>query len=1587
MVGQARVADRYELKDVLGEGGMGVVFRAYDIKTKSMVALKTMRDVSDPLAVELFSKEWTVLASISHPNIVDIRDVGEIDENGRKKPFFVMPLLPGTTLAKLIETSSSRLTVERVVGIMAQVCRGLQAAHERGLIHRDIKPSNIFVMEDDTAKIIDFGVAHLAGSHSVTGQKGTWQYMAPEQIDLKPITPVSDVFSLGVVCYETLTNRKPFACKTPEETAEAVRERIAPPIFEINPGVSPAVSSVIHKAMAKQPLHRLSSAREFAELLQKAHRNELTERFDRSKIQPRIERAKKALAEADADFASEILTALETEGYIDPEISLLRNKIDQTVRQRKIRQLLETARTRVEQDEIPLALEKLLEVLEIDPENADALALRSSIEQQRNDRQIESWMALARRHLDRHDFPEARQALTEVLKIRPSDSVARGLLQEAERREQEALRTRAEIEQLYGSAVNAYHSGEISTALTKLERLLEIGRQVPDAAHPDRDALYRSLYKEVRSEHDSIHNAYEDARRQLAERNFGRALEICEEFLGRYPTDPVFQALKLEAVELRRQELSEYIAEVGRRADAESDLDRKLNIFKEACERYPNEQQFQQSLKLTRERRDLVLSIVAKARNYEDKNLFTEALGQWDTLRNIYPRYPGIDIEVSQLMKRRDQQAKEEAKARLIDQVDQLINQGEFTRALERLSVARSEEPQDPELAGLERLARQGRERALEAQSICSQAQSLYEQKNFPEAVDLLHRAQKLDPKNEAIQGVLVNALVEQARRLVDSEDWRGAEPLLQEASTLDTAHAGARALRTLIADNRRKEFVSQCLAEARDLQASGSVESALSKVESALAQYPKESRLLQQQTALQNLLQGERHRATRANDLGELKDLRKKIGDAPPASDLGSIFDPSIFERTQAIQKKYPDDPEVGTIAAEISHFAHPGLAAAASAAPANAAPAPPAEMLSTAGPANATVTAHPGPVPVANQTAPPAAQPPAPQPAPKPTAARARKSGPPLFKQRRFGMYAGVGAAVVVLLAAAVIVSSRKAHPTPAPRSTAAATIAVAIQTSPADATVTVNGEAHSGTVNLLSGRGYDVVVSRPGYVTDRESGKRASATWSYALEPEPVRLTFAASDKAGKILVDNMEKTDIQSGVPQDLELPPDGAPHTISVKGATSDVLQFTVTAKPAELPVISNLNPKDLIIVSSFGHDAVVYTGGRTLKGNLYGQPPQPITADGLRLTLADNVENFIAFDDKDVSKISLAVDNAPSIYIGLNAEKNIAYLTFQCTNVPWARLIVDGTERKPMKPGKWRLMGLPPGPHSILVEADGFESYSQQVQLTKGSTLPLNVELKQKVITTSKLVIENGTPGAQVFVDGAEKSTLDASGSAAIEVPAGEHRISFRKQDFENSPEITRTFIGGQQILLQGEAQLKKIVTVVAPPPPKPAPKPTPAPVVLKPLTISSLFANPSLIAQDGLWWKSSAETDYVFLRPGVILKFSLAFLDPGKNLFGKRRKVEWVLSYLNSQDKVSYDFDGKRLRRRATAKGEKAESDSTACEAHPGDLQFVIAIEPSKIVVTPDGCDAETYESTDRDLTMGQIGIKPNADFVIRRP
>ena len=372
---------------------------------------------------------------------------------------------------------------------------------------------------------------------------------------------------------------------------------------------------------------------------------------------------------------------MEAEGYLDPGIGVLRRQIDSAIRRKTVAQLLESARTRMEEDEYPLALQKVREALDLDPQSAEALALKERIEHSRGQRQVDEWYRLARQHVDACGFDHARQALQNVLELRPADTRALELLSAVERREQEYVKLHAEKEQLYQAALDAYERAELSTALSKIERVLELDRKAPDTGTSKRGTAYQSLYNQVRSERDAMMNSYAEARRELDEGNFPRALALCEEYLKRYPGQALFQALKFDVEEQRRQKLSGFVAEVDRRADAEPDLDKRVEILRDAAERFPEEEHFQRALRLARDKRDLVNSIVVKARRLEEQHQFGDALAQWEILRTIYAQYPGLEFEVERLRKRREQQAREDAKARWVERIDGHLEAGEYTRA------------------------------------------------------------------------------------------------------------------------------------------------------------------------------------------------------------------------------------------------------------------------------------------------------------------------------------------------------------------------------------------------------------------------------------------------------------------------------------------------------------------------------------------------------------------------------------------------------------------------------------------------------------------------------------------------------------------------------------------------------------------------------------------------------------------------------------------------------------------------------------------------------------------------------------------
>ena len=1414
-----KLAGRYEIRQILGEGGMGLVYRAYDTVIRREVALKTIRDIPEAAAFQLFYKESDVLASMSHPNIVEIFDIGEFEEGGKRKPYFVMPLLPGTTLDNLIRNASHRLTVERTIEIFSQVCRGLQAAHERGLVHRDLKPSNIFVMEDDSVKIIDFGVAHITDAASTMGQKGTLLYMSPEQIEMKPLSALSDIFSLSVCCYEALTGRQPFRRARSEEIVEAILRLVPPPASDLNGSVNDAISRVLHKGMAKQPWHRFATARDFSDALNKALRNQPIEFFDPARLRPRLERATRALEDGDFQFAGEILGELEAEGHMDSSIALLRQQLDAAVRQKTIAKLLESAKSRFEEEEDPLALQKIQEVLQIDPQNVAAIGLKSRIESRRGQRQIDNWYRLASQHIENHAYVHAREALDNVLQLNPSEARAHQLLAEIDRQEQEYNKLRQEKAQLHQAAMEAWKNGEVSTALAKLALVLDLDRRAPDSSNPERSAAYQSFYNKVRSEHDGINNAYAEATKCLGERNFAKALAICGTYLGKYPNNALFQALKFDVEEQQRQQLSSFIASVDRQVEAEADLDKRVNIIKEALGQYPGETHFERALRLVQDKRDLVNSIVSRAHLHEEQGLFNEALSDWEVLRTIYPQYPGLKFEVERLQKRREQQALSEGKARWVDQIDACMHSSEYARALELLQRAQAEFPNDSELLQLDKVAREGLERASEAQRLMTEGQDLCAQNRFYDGIKLLRQAHSLDEHNAVARAVLCNALLEQSRPMLDA-NWEEAENLIQQALDLNPGHPLAKSMRTLLLDRKREDFIGHCIQHARRLQAAADFAGALARVEEGLKDYPQNARLMQIRESLQKDLALAEQRQTRRKDLDELRRMERE------AERTGNVSDTKAFgERAKDLATAYPNGPEFQAIAKDAHSWKAIGSLESRSAIRASEIPqSPGATMLFSPGAVGAA------PPPPGDEYGGEAGQAVAPARAAAPTA-----KGPNAFsrlvrsaqqnwrelRQRRLLPLAAavrsrigslprngtaiISAALLLLLVIGfgiVRVRTRPKIPPEAPP------LSVSIRTFPPGATILVDGK-QSGISELaleLNPGAYNVVARLDGYepATGSLEVKAASPnTLELTLQPTSPSVRVAADADSGKIWLDDNPVADMD-GAQWSLDRIAPGE-HKLKfsdARGGSTFAFSVEPGALPeVKLPIVSR--GFHTLVIGSFGSRARVYCSYCPAKLSVDGQNAIDIPAGGVELpNIALGPHRISITKASDSHSVEINIGAAPLLATYVQSDQNIGTLLVT-TGEDKVQVFLNGAAYKQStKTGQLRIPNLDPKEYVVRVAKSGFQEVAEQrVQVRKGEEARVSFVLKP-LPRLASLLIQGGLPSTEVLLDQEPVGTLNSDGSLRFAtVSPGEHTIQLRKENFKPK-QMQKHFEAGSEVLL-----------------------------------------------------------------------------------------------------------------------------------------------------------------------------------------
>jgi serine/threonine-protein kinase len=261
---------RYQLQEQLGEGGMAVVYKAYDPSIDRTLAIKFLREERcfDPDYRTRFLREAKAAGILSHANIATVFDVGEVDN----RPYIVMEMLDGEPMDEVMK-SGERLPVDKVLTYGIQLAKALGYAHSKGIVHRDVKPSNIVRLKNsDTLKMMDFGIARIENKE-VTQQTqmgevlGTPQYMSPEQVLGNPVDARSDLFSLGVVLYQMVTDKKPFDAETLGTLLFRIATEPPPSLEELAPDIPAALRHTIAKLLEKKPERRFQSGKELTAAL------------------------------------------------------------------------------------------------------------------------------------------------------------------------------------------------------------------------------------------------------------------------------------------------------------------------------------------------------------------------------------------------------------------------------------------------------------------------------------------------------------------------------------------------------------------------------------------------------------------------------------------------------------------------------------------------------------------------------------------------------------------------------------------------------------------------------------------------------------------------------------------------------------------------------------------------------------------------------------------------------------------------------------------------------------------------------------------------------------------------------------------------------------------------------------------------------------------------------------------------------------------------------------------------------------------------------------------------------------------------
>lgn len=762
---------KYKIIDKIGTGAMGVVYKGFDTKMGRYVAIKTMSPqyVNNDESRARFYKEAIAPAKLFHPNIVNIYDLDE--ENG--VPFIVMEFLDGLDL-KYFRSANIRFSIPQVLNILLQTSLGLDYAHKHGIIHRDVKPANIILLKNGIIKILDFGIARVAEStlQTRTGiAMGTPAYMSPEQAKGQKVDPRTDQYAVGVIAYEMIHGSNPFHAENYTGVLYKILNHSPEPLRDLVPDCPEGLSRAIMRTLEKERDQRFPDLKAFAEvcktILQTFEDSEsrlelaihdLDSLETAAAKEPyKVRLIRKYIKEFQFEAASRLLERLSKEDIDGTLVASLRTELANQSLKKRCSDLLKLGLDLLENADYDLALANFNEVLELDPENVDAI---TSIQKARRLKKealfktrIEPLLKEAGQKRTAGAYLEAIELYRKILTIDPEYLEVKILIEETEK-----LMARANRVLLLNSEIRkSIRTGNLTDAFTQLEELESLAPQVAETRETgntvwqqfrqDLDnglqgAVHRERLPELRDwlttlfthpavigffarpAHQEERNRFiQDLRRQLNALVDAQHLDAVHMILGIvlpvFPRQQALQSLATEVENLRRsmeesrqrqaameEKLTRGVQEIRDHLEATriQDAARALEDYTRQFPGSPilaslREEVAEATVIVDQERH--LKSQIDQARSLIESGAMEQAGKLIESLEHIAPQRAEIKQIRQTLTERQNERIRQEELRNLHNQIEGLRQTGRFDEAID---LARRSLQQYPEDTGLLRI-------------------------------------------------------------------------------------------------------------------------------------------------------------------------------------------------------------------------------------------------------------------------------------------------------------------------------------------------------------------------------------------------------------------------------------------------------------------------------------------------------------------------------------------------------------------------------------------------------------------------------------------------------------------------------------------------------------------------------------------------------------------------------------------------------------------------------------------------------------------------------------------------------------------